>query len=100
MITQKDLSTSIDIILAFELWILILELSITGQQCLHVPWVKGVDSPRLLHSSRLCCSIFEWWTLIPRIIFWLAMPSYYSSHGYRFFDCFFILARSAVSLLE
>jgi hypothetical protein len=34
-------------------------------------------------------SIFEWWILIPRIIFWLATPSYYSSHGYRFFDCLF-----------
>jgi hypothetical protein len=45
-------------------------------------------------------SIFEWWTLIPRIIFWLATPSYYSSRGYRFFDCFFVLAYSAASLLE
>jgi hypothetical protein len=30
--------------------------------------------------------IFEWWILITRIIFWLATPSYYSSHGYQFFD--------------
>jgi hypothetical protein len=44
--------------------------------------------------------IFEWWILIPRIIFWLATPSYYSSHGYRFFDYFFTLAHSAASLLE
>jgi hypothetical protein len=45
-------------------------------------------------------SIFEWWILIPRIVFWLATPSYYSSHGYRFFDYFFISARSAASLIE
>jgi hypothetical protein len=44
--------------------------------------------------------IFEWWILIPGIVFWLATPSCYSSDGYRFFDCFFILARSAASLLE
>jgi hypothetical protein len=52
MTTRKNPSTSINTALAFELWILILELSIMGQQCLHVPRVKGVDSPRLLHSSR------------------------------------------------
>jgi hypothetical protein len=45
-------------------------------------------------------SIFEWWILTPRIIFWLATPSYYSSHGYRFFDCLFSSARSAASLFE
>jgi hypothetical protein len=45
-------------------------------------------------------SIFEWWILIPQIIFWLATPSYFSSHGYQFFDCFFILARSATRSLE
>jgi hypothetical protein len=45
-------------------------------------------------------SIFEWWVLIPQIIFSLAMPSYYSSRGYRFFDCFLTLAHSAASLLE
>jgi hypothetical protein len=55
MTTREDPPALIDTVLAFELWILILELSITGQQCLHVPRVKGVDSPRLLHSSRLCC---------------------------------------------
>jgi hypothetical protein len=45
-------------------------------------------------------SILELRILIPRIVFWLATPSYYSSHGYRFFDCTFISARSAASLLE
>jgi hypothetical protein len=45
-------------------------------------------------------SIFEWWILIPRIIFWLATPSYYSSHGYQFFDCLFTSASSAARLLE
>jgi hypothetical protein len=45
-------------------------------------------------------SIFEWWILIPQIIFWLATPSYYSSHGYRFFDSLFILACSAMRLLK
>jgi hypothetical protein len=45
-------------------------------------------------------SIFEWWILIPRIVFWLATPSCYSIHGYQFFDYFFISARSAASLLE
>jgi hypothetical protein len=55
MTTRRDPPALIDTILAFELWILILELSITGRQCLHAPWVKGVDSPRLLHPSRLCC---------------------------------------------
>jgi hypothetical protein len=45
-------------------------------------------------------SIFEWWILIPRIVFWLATSSYYSSLGYQFFDCLFILAHSAARSLE
>jgi hypothetical protein len=44
--------------------------------------------------------IFEWSILIPRIIFWLATPSYYSNHGYQFFDCLFTSARSAARLFE
>jgi hypothetical protein len=55
MTTRRDPPALIDIVLAFELWILILELSIAGRQSLHAPWIKGVDSPRLLHPSRLCC---------------------------------------------
>jgi hypothetical protein len=45
-------------------------------------------------------SILELRILIPQIVFWLAAPTYYSSRGYRFFDCSFILARSAASLLK
>jgi hypothetical protein len=44
--------------------------------------------------------ILELWILNPQIVFGLATPSYYSSHGYRFFDCSFISARSAASLLK
>jgi hypothetical protein len=55
MTTRKDPPALIDNVLAFELWILILELSITGRQCLHAPRIKDVDYSRLLHSSRLCC---------------------------------------------
>jgi hypothetical protein len=54
MTTRKDPPALIDTVLVFELWILILELSIMGQQCLHAPRIKGVDSSRLPHSSRLC----------------------------------------------
>jgi hypothetical protein len=55
MTTRKVSPASIDIVLAFKLWVLILKLSIAGQQCLYAPRVKGVDSPRLLHSSRSYC---------------------------------------------
>jgi hypothetical protein len=55
MTTRKDPPALIDTVLAFELWVLILELSIMGQQCLHAPRIKGVDSSHLPHSSRLCC---------------------------------------------
>jgi hypothetical protein len=44
--------------------------------------------------------VFELWTLIPRIVLWLAMPSYHSSHGYQSLDLFFISACNAASLLE
>jgi hypothetical protein len=44
--------------------------------------------------------IFELWILIPRIVLWLATPTYHSSHGYRSIDLFFISASSAASLLE
>jgi hypothetical protein len=54
MTTQKDPPALIDTVLAFELWIFILELSITGQQCFHAPRINGVDSSRLPHSSRVC----------------------------------------------
>jgi hypothetical protein len=54
------------------------------------------------YYTRAGCTvlIFEWWILTPRIIFWLATPSYYSSHGYRFSDYLFSLARSAASSFE
>jgi hypothetical protein len=51
MPTRKDPPALIDTVLAFELGILILELFITGQQCLYAPRVEGIDSPRLPHSS-------------------------------------------------
>jgi hypothetical protein len=54
MTTRKDPPALINAVLAFELWILILELSITCQQCLYAPRIKGVDSYRSPHSSRLC----------------------------------------------
>jgi hypothetical protein len=54
MTTRKDPPTLMDPFLVFDLRILILELSIMGQQCLYVPQIKGVDSPRLLYSSKLC----------------------------------------------
>jgi hypothetical protein len=54
MTTRKDPPALIDTVLAFELWVLILELSITGQQCLHAPRIKGIDSSHLPHSSRIC----------------------------------------------
>jgi hypothetical protein len=55
MATRKDPPALIDNVLAFELWILLLELSIMGQQCFNVLLINGVDSSRLLHSSRWCC---------------------------------------------
>jgi hypothetical protein len=55
MPTQKDLPALIDTVLAFELQILILELFITGQQCLYAPRIKGIDSPCLPHLSGSCC---------------------------------------------
>jgi hypothetical protein len=42
-------------VLAFELWIFILELSIMGQQCSHVPLINGVDLSCLWYSSRMSC---------------------------------------------
>jgi hypothetical protein len=89
MTARKDPPALIDNVLVFELWILLLELSITGQQCFHALRINGVNSSRLRIRAGGAVSIFEWWILIPRIIFWLATPSYYSSHGYRFFDCLF-----------
>jgi hypothetical protein len=58
MTTRKVSPAPVDTVLAFDLRIFVLELSITGRQCLYEPRVKGVDSPRLLHSSRLyCCNL-------------------------------------------
>jgi hypothetical protein len=45
MANRKFSLALIDTIFAFELWVFILELSITGQRCLYAPRVKGVDSP-------------------------------------------------------
>jgi hypothetical protein len=42
-------------VLAFEPWILILKLSIMGQQCSHAPRINGVDLSELRYSSRMSC---------------------------------------------
>jgi hypothetical protein len=55
MTARKDPPTLIDNVLVFELWILLFELSIMGQQCFHALRINGVDSSRLPHSSRWCC---------------------------------------------
>jgi hypothetical protein len=54
MTAQKDPPALIDNVLVFELWILLLELFTTVQQCFHALRINGVDSSRLLHSSRWC----------------------------------------------
>jgi hypothetical protein len=99
MTTRKVSPAPIDTVLAFELRILVLELSTMGQQCLYAPRVMGVDSPRLLQAGYTAV-ISEWWMFISRIVFWLATPSYYSRHGYQSFACFFTSACSVASLLE
>jgi hypothetical protein len=55
MTARKDPPALIDHVLVFELWILLFELSIMGQQCFHALQINGVDSSRLPHSSSWCC---------------------------------------------
>jgi hypothetical protein len=62
--------------------------------------LKALILPAYGIRAGYAISILELRILVPQIVFWLATPSYYSSHGYRFFDCSFISARSAASLLE
>jgi hypothetical protein len=56
--------------------------------------------PAYRFRAGLAALIYKLWILIPRIVLWLATPSYHSSQGQRSLDPFFISACSAASLLK
>jgi hypothetical protein len=75
MTARKDPPALIDNVLVFELWILLLELSVMGQSASMFFELMASILPAYCTRAGGAVSIFEWWILIPRIIFWLATPS-------------------------